>query len=290
VSLCNLNEILPEAVAKGYGVLATVLFNFDFADAVVRAAEEKKSPVILMFSEPLLEKYGYKEFDKLINPVRILVQEARVPVVLHLDHGKNLKNIIHFMKSGLTSVMISQTFSSFEEDIKVAREVTEIAHSMDITVEGEVGKMPGEGGLESSMKNKSSIEQIREGFTRVEEAARFVEETNVDVLSISVGTVHGFFDRKPELDFDLIRKIKDAVKIPLVIHGASGLENEQYKGAIRNGVVKFNYLTGLIEEAKDKVRKILENSDDFSYIDLHFEVSRAFIEKVKSLIDTLRDV
>ena len=290
MSLCNLNEILPEAVAKGYGVLATVLFNFDFADAVVRAAEEKKSPVILMFSEPLLEKYGYKEFDKLINPVRILVQEARVPVVLHLDHGKNLKNIIHFMKSGLTSVMISQTFSSFEEDIKVAREVTEIAHSMDITVEGEVGKMPGEGGLESSMKNKSSIEQIREGFTRVEEAARFVEETNVDVLSISVGTVHGFFDRKPELDFDLIRKIKDAVKIPLVIHGASGLENEQYKGAIRNGVVKFNYLTGLIEEAKDKVRKILENSDDFSYIDLHFEVSRAFIEKVKSLIDTLRDV
>jgi fructose-bisphosphate aldolase class II len=290
VSLCNLNEILPEAVAKGYGVLATVLFNFDFADAVVRAAEEKKSPVILMFSEPLLEKYGYKEFDKLINPVRILVQEARVPVVLHLDHGKNLKNIIHFMKSGLTSVMISQTFRSFEEDIKVAREVTEIAHSMNITVEGEVGKMPGEGGLESSMKNKSSIEQIREGFTKVEEAVRFVEETNVDVLSISVGTAHGFFDKKPELDFDLIRKIKDAVKIPLVIHGASGLENEQYKGAIRNGVVKFNYLTGLIEEAKDKVRKIVENSDDFSYIDLHFEVSRAFIEKVKSLIDTLRDV
>ena len=290
MSLCNLNEILPEAVAKGYGVLATVLFNFDFADAVVRAAEEKKSPVILMFSEPLLEKYGYKEFDKLINPVRILVQEARVPVVLHLDHGKNLKNIIHFMKSGLTSVMISQTFRSFEEDIKVAREVTEIAHSMNITVEGEVGKMPGEGGLESSMKNKSSIEQIREGFTKVEEAVKFVEETNVDVLSISVGTAHGFFDKKPELDFDLIRKIKDAVKIPLVIHGASGLENEQYKGAIRNGVVKFNYLTGLIEEAKDKVRKIVENSDDFSYIDLHFEVSRAFIEKVKSLIDTLRDV
>lgn len=290
MSLCNLNEILPEAVAKGYGVLATVLFNFDFADAVVRAAEEKKSPVILMFSEPLLEKYGYKEFDKLINPVRILVQEARVPVVLHLDHGKNLKNIIHFMKSGLTSVMISQTFRSFEEDIKVAREVTEIAHSMNITVEGEVGKMPGEGGLESSMKNKSSIEQIREGFTKVEEAVRFVEETNVDVLSISVGTAHGFFDKKPELDFDLIRKIKDAVKIPLVIHGASGLENEQYKVAIRNGVVKFNYLTGLIEEAKDKVRKIVENSDDFSYIDLHFEVSRAFIEKVKSLIDTLRDV
>ena len=190
MSLCNLNEILPEAVAKGYGVLATVLFNFDFADAVVRAAEEKKSPVILMFSEPLLEKYGYKEFDKLINPVRILVQEARVPVVLHLDHGKNLKNIIHFMKSGLTSVMISQTFRSFEEDIKVAREVTEIAHSMNITVEGEVGKMPGEGGLESSMKNKSSIEQIREGFTKVEEAVRFVEETNVDVLLISVGTRH----------------------------------------------------------------------------------------------------
>lgn len=290
MSLCNLNGILPEAVIKKFGVLATVLFNFDFADAVIRAAEEKRSPVILMFSEPLLEKYGYEEFEKLIKPVKILARDACIPVVLHLDHGKNLKNIIHFMESGLTSVMISQTFRSFEEDIKVAKEVVKIAHSMDITVEGEVGKMPGEGGLESSRKNKSTYEQIREGYTRVEDAARFVEETKVDVLSISAGTAHGFFDKKPELDFELINKIKNAVNIPLVIHGASGLGKEQYRGAIENGVVKFNYLTGLIEEAKKKVQEIVKDRDDFSYIDLHFEVSRAFGEKVKSLIDIFRDV
>jgi len=290
VSLCNLNEILPDAMDKKYGVLSTVLFNFDFADAVVRAAEEKKSPIILMFSEPLLEKYGYEEFEKLIKPIIVLAKDSSVPVVLHLDHGKNLKNIIHFLKSGLTSVMISKTFKSFEDDIKIAKEVVNIAHSMDATVEGEVGEMLGEGGMESSKKNKSGIKEIKEGFTKVEDAIRFVGETNVDALSIAVGTAHGFFNQKPEIDYELIKKIRDAVNIPLVIHGASGLTTKQYKKVIESGVVKLNYLTGLIEEAKKKVKEIVKNNSDFSYIDLHYELSKAIKEKVKSLIDCIGDV
>ena len=285
MSLCNLNEILVDATNKKYGVLATVLFSFDFADSVIRAAEEKKSPIILMFSEPLLEKYGYENFDKLVKPVIILAQNSSIPVVLHLDHGKNLKNIAHFIKSGLTSVMISKTLISFEEDIKIAKEVTNIAHSINVTVEGEVGEMLGEGGLESNKRHKNRNEQIRDGFTKVIDAVRFVKETNVDALSISVGTAHGFFDRKPDIDFDLIKKIKDAVNIPLVIHGASGLTIEQYKKVIDSGVVKLNYLTGLIEEAKKKVQEIVKKSDGFSYIEMNYEVSEAVKEKVKNLID-----
>ena len=285
MSLCNMNEILHDATDKKYGVLATVLFNFDFADAVIRAAEEKKSPIILMFSDPLLEKYDYLDFKKLIKPIIILAQDSSVPVVLHLDHGKNLKNIINFIKSGLTSVMISKTNISLEEDIKIAKEVTNIAHSINVTVEGEVGEILGEGGLESSVKHISRNEQIRDGFTKVEDAVKFVEETNVDALAISVGTVHGFFNQKPDIDFDLIKKIKDAVKIPLVIHGASGLTIEQYKKAIDSGVVKLNYLTGLIEEAKKKVQEIVRKSYDFSYIEMNYEVSKAVKEKVKNLID-----
>ncbi len=285
MSLCNLNEILPDATNKKYGILATVLINFDFADAVIRAAEEKKSPVILMFSEPLLEKYEYEDFEKLIKPVIVLSKDSDVPVVLHLDHGKNLKNIVHFIKSGLTSVMISKSSISFNEDIKTAKEVTNIAHSMNVTVEGEVGEMLGEGGVESSKKYKSRNEQIRDGFTKVEDAVKFVKETNVDALSISVGTAHGFFNQKPDIDFNLIKKIRDAVNIPLVIHGASGLNIEQYKKAIESGVVKLNYLTGLIEEAKKKVQEIVGKSNDFSYIDMNYEVNKAVKERVKSLID-----
>ena len=285
MSLCNLNEILPDATTKKYGVLATVLFNFDFADAVIRAAEEKKSPIILMFSEPLLEKYDDLNFEKLIKPIKFLAQDSSVSVVLHLDHGRNLKKIINFIKSGLTSVMVSKTLISFEEDIKIAKEVTNIAHSFNVTVEGEVGEMLGEGGVESSKKYKSRNEQIRDGFTRVEDAMKFVKETNVDALSISVGTAHGFFNQKPDIDFDLIKKIKDAVNIPLVMHGASGLTIEQYKKAIGNGVVKLNYLTGLIEEAKKKVQEIVRKNDDFNYIEMNYEVSKAFKEKVKNLID-----
>lgn len=285
MSLCNLNEILHDATNKKYGVLATVLFNFDFADAVIRAAEEKKSPIILMFSEPLIEKYDYFDFEKLIKPIKILAQDSSIPVVLHLDHAKSLKNIVHFIKSGLTSVMISKTLISFQEDIKIAKEVTNIAHSFNATVEGEVGEMLGEGGVESSKKFKSRNEQIRDGFTRIEDAATFVNETNIDALSICVGTAHGFFNQKPDIDFDLIKKIKDTVNIPLVMHGASGLVIEQYKKAIDSGVVKINYLTGLIEEAKNKVQEIVKKNGDFNYIEMDYEVNKTFKEKVKNLID-----
>jgi len=283
--LCNLNEILPDAVNKKYGILATVLFNFEFAETAVRAAEEKKSPVIVMFSDPLMEKFDYFDFNKLIKPIIFLAMDSSVPVVLHLDHGRNLKNIHHFIKSGLTSVMVSKTNISLEEDIKVTKEVTNIAHSYNVTVEGEVGEMLGEGGLESSEKHKSRNEQIRDGFTKVEDAVKFVEATNVDALSISVGTAHGFFNENPDIDFSLIKKIKDGVKIPLVIHGASGLTTEQYKKVINCGVVKLNYLTGLIEEARKKVLEIVKKSNDFSYIEMNYKVAEAVKEKVKSLID-----
>lgn len=283
--LCNLNEVLPDAVNKKYGVLATVLFNFEFAEIAVKAAEEKKSPIIVMFSDPLMEKFDYFDFNKLIKPITILARDSSVPVVLHLDHGRNLKNIHYFIKSGITSVMVSKTNISLEEDIKAAKEVTDIAHSFDVTVEGEVGEMLGEGGLESSAKHKSRNDQIRAGFTKVKDAVKFVESTNVDALSISVGTAHGFFNENPDIDLSLIKKIRDAVKIPLVIHGASGLTTEQYKKVIDCGVVKLNYLTGLIEEARKKVLEIVKKSNDFSYIEMNFEVSEAVKNKVKSLMD-----
>lgn len=283
--LCNLNEILPDAVNKKYGVLATVLFNFEFAEIAVKAAEEKKSPIIIMFSDPLMEKFDYFDFNKLIKPIIILAGDSSVPVVLHLDHGRNLKNIHYFIKSGITSVMVSKTNMSLKEDITVAKEVTNIAHSFNVTVEGEVGEMLGEGGLESSEKNKSRNEQIRSGFTKVDDAVKFVESTRVDALSISVGTAHGFFNENPDIDLSLIKKIRDAVKIPLVIHGASGLTTEQYKKVIDCGVAKLNYLTGLIEEARKKVLEVVKKSNDFSYIEMNFEVSEAIKNKVKSLMD-----
>lgn len=283
--LCNLNEILPDAVNKKYAVLATVLINFDFAEAVIRAAEEKNSPVIVMFSEPLMEKFNYFDFNKLIKPIIILAGDSSVPVVLHLDHGKKPGCINYFIKSGLTSVMISKTGKSLEEDIKVAREITNMAHSFNVTVEGEVGEMPGEGGLESSQKYKNKNEKIRDGLTKVEDAVKFVESTGVDALSVSVGTAHGFFSDVPFIDFELIKKLKDAIKIPLVIHGASGLNTGQYKKIIDCGVSKLNYLTGLIEEARKIVLKMVTISNNFSYIEMNYEIGEAVKEKVKNLMD-----
>ncbi len=284
MSLCNLNQVLHKAQKEKYGVLATVLFNFDFTEAVLSAAEEKRSPVILMISEPLQRKYNYFNFKRLIGPIRDMAEESSIPVVLHLDHGKNYNSIIRYIDSGLTSVMISGS-GDLEKNINRAKEITEIAHRYGITVEGEVGAIEGEGGLEGKADSESKQEDIEKGYTDLEEAKKFVKNTGVDSLAVSIGTSHGFFRSKPKINFTLISGLAREIEVPLVIHGATGLSVSDYKEIIKRGIVKLNYYTGLITEATEEVKRLLNTRDYISFTGLNYKSMQAVNKKAKWLMD-----
>ena len=181
MSLHNLKKILGEARRHKYGILASPIFNFDSAEALLTAAEEKDSPIILMISDPLQKRFGYFNFKYLIGPLLDMAKESPVPVVLHLDHGSDFKNIIRYMEAGLTSVMISGE-KDLKKNMENARRIVQAAHKYDVTVEGEVGLIEGEGGLEGNARQASSQEDIKRSYTGPSEAKAFVEYTGVDAM------------------------------------------------------------------------------------------------------------
>jgi fructose-bisphosphate aldolase class II len=278
--LINLKEILTDAKTKGYAVFATNAFNFDSAEIIIKAAEEKKSPVILMVSEGL---FKYFNFERLIGPLISMSKEAKIPVSVNLDHGENFKIVMRCIKAGVSSVMYDGSALPVDENITIIKEITKTAHSLGISVEGEVGIV---GGFEGNFKHKER-DKKKEHFTKTEDAIRFVKETNVDALAISVGTVHGIFKGRPEIDFTRISNIRDAIETPLVLHGCSGLSDDDLKKVIKNGVAKINYFTDLIVEATKRAKEIVKSGNDFNYIELNYNVMIAVKDMIKMKMDIL---
>ncbi len=284
MSLSNLNKILYKAQKEKYGILATVLFNFDFTQAVLSAAEEKRSPVVLMISEPLQEKNNYFNFKRLFEPVRKMAEDSAVPVCLHLDHGSSYESIRDYINAGLTSVMISGV-SDLNKNIAEAKKICDFAQRHDVTVEGEVGMIEGEGGVEGNEDFRTSVDKIEKSYTRVEEANRFVNSTGVDCIAVSIGTSHGYFAEKPPLNLELISQLSEKIKEPLVIHGATGLSEAEYREIIKRGIVKLNYYTGLINAATVKTKISISKNNNISYTELNHRAMAAVKDKVKNLLD-----
>jgi fructose-bisphosphate aldolase class II len=276
--LINLKDLLADAKRKEYGVMATVAFNFDSAEAVIEAAEEKTSPVILMASEAL---FKYFNFEKLIEPMIEMAKEATVPVTISLDHGKNENLIMRCIETGFPSVMFDGSTLPLDENIRTVKEITKKAHPLGISVEGEVGVVAG---LEGDVAPKDMDPGI-DHLTRPEDAVRFVKETDVDALAISVGTVHGLFAGKFDIDFERLLKIRDAIETPLVLHGCSGLSDRDFKKIIKCGVTKINYYANLLLEATDKAKEIANSGEDFNYMDLNYRVMQVFKNAVKIKMD-----
>ena len=284
MSLCNLKQILKKAGKQGYGVLASPLFNFDSAEALIKAAEEKDSPLILMISDPMQRKPGCFNLKYLIGPLRDMILESPVPIVLHLDHGYGFDSIMEYIEAGLTSVMISGE-PDLEKNMVNAKKVTEAAHGYGVTVEGEVGMIAGEGGIEGSKDRAATREDIEKSYTIPQEAQTFVEYTGVDALAVSVGTSHGFFRSEARIDFNLISRLSGIVDIPLVVHGASGLKVSDYRNMIKRGIVKFNYYTGLIKAATEEARSYLCSKNQASFTECNIRSLKALKEKAKWLMD-----
>ncbi|MCL4377160.1 MAG: class II fructose-bisphosphate aldolase [Actinobacteria bacterium] len=284
MALLNLKEILTDAKTNSYGVLATNCFNFDSAEAILLAAEEKKSPVILMVSEALFKFFNFK---RLIQPILSMVKDASVPVAVGLDHGKNFEIVMRSIKAGLTFVMYDGSNLPLEENIKIVKEITKISHVLNISVEGEVGVI---GGMEGNQSDKEYKKINKEDYTKVADAVKFVEETGVDALAVAVGTIHGLFKEASglfkeasEIDFNRISQISSAVGAFLVMHGGSDLREDVYRKSIKSGITKINYYTDLIVEANKEAIKLVKN---MNYPELNYNV----INSIKKLIMNRMDV
>ncbi len=214
--LATLKQVLDKANRGGYAVGAFNVNNLEILQAVVAAAEETKSPVICQTSEGALE---YAGMDYLLAILQVAAKKASVPVVIHLDHGKDLKVIEQAIQSGYTSVMIDASALSYAENIKKVKQVVAWAKKKDVSVEAELGALAG-------IEDKVKVADFDAVLTDPAQVSDFVKQTGVDALAVAVGTLHGAYKAKhgtAKLDFTRLKKIKELAKLPLVLHGASGL-------------------------------------------------------------------
>ena len=231
--LVNLNEVLKDAQKGKYAVGLFNTTDTDMLEAVIAAAEETKSPVIIGTAEVLLP---YGEL-KLIAPAMIAAaKRASVPVVVHYDHGLTFDRFIEALQLGFSSVMFDGSAGDNEENLAATREIVKIAHAMGATVEGEIGHV-GEAISEDNA--------VSDMYTTPQEAEDFIKATGVDALAIAIGTAHGAYKSKPKLDIERLKAIRAKVDTPLVLHGGSGLSDDDFKNTIREGIAKVNIFTDL---------------------------------------------
>ena len=241
--LVNLNEVLLPAKKNKYAVGLFNSVNLELARGIIQAAEETGSPVIMGTAEVLLPYGPLEELSYFLIP---MAKKAKVPVVIHYDHGLTFEKCIEALKLGFSSIMYDCSTDTYEENIRKVKELTYIAHQFGATVEAELGHV---GDNEGSLEGDSFLISPEDFYTDPQQAKEYVEETKIDALAIAVGTAHGAYKFKPKLDFERISKISNTIDIPLVLHGGSGLSDEDFKVAIERGISKINIFTDINEAA-----------------------------------------
>ena len=231
--LVTLNDILPDAQAGRYAVGLFNTTDTDMLEAAISAAEETRSPIIIGTAEILLP---YGELSLIAPSVISEAKRASVPVVVHYDHGLTFDRCMEALKLGFSSIMFDGSASDAEENLAATREIVKIAHSFGASVEGEIGHV----GNADSCDNESD-----DMYTSPEEAVSFVKSTGVDALAVAIGTAHGAYKTKPMLDIERLSKIRAALDTPLVLHGGSGLSDDDFRNTIANGIAKVNIFTDL---------------------------------------------
>jgi len=243
--LVNMKDMLDHAHANGYAVGAFDLVSLDFLDGILQGAENRRAPVILSLAE---SHFGYFDFRNIMPAVVAAARRSPIPVAIHLDHGASLDSAVRAINLGCNGIMVDTSNAPLETNIRLTREIVNMARGCGIPVEGELGYVPGVEG-EDAERHPGEI-----AYTTVEEAERFVAETGVDFLAVSIGTVHGHMRGEPVLDFQRLAEINQTLGIPLVIHGGTGLSDEQFRRLIDNGVAKINYYTALADAAGEVIR------------------------------------
>lgn len=231
--LVNLNELLKKAQKEKYAVGLFNTTDSDMLQAVIEAAEESCSPVILGTAEVLLP---YGELNLIAPSMIAAAKRASVPVVVHYDHGLTFERCMEALKLGFSSVMFDGSSKPYDQNVAETAEMVKIAHAFGATVEGEIGHV-------GEAANNDNF--VTDMYTTVEEARAYLEATGVDALAVAIGSAHGVYKKKPMLNIDRLKEIRRAVDVPLVLHGGSGLSDDDFKNTVREGIAKVNVFTDL---------------------------------------------
>ena len=251
--LVTSKEMLLTAQKKGYAVGAFNVENMEMVMAVLAAAEETGSPVIMQTTPGTLK---YAGLDYYLANVRAAAERTKIPVVMHLDHGNSFELAMQAFHTGYTSIMIDGSKLPFEENIALTKRVTDACHPGNIPVEAELGRV---GGKEDDLENGDE-----NPYTDPDEAKEFVEKADPDFLAVGVGTSHGVYKGVPKVNVEVLSAIRNVVDIPLVLHGTSGVPDEQVKDCVSRGICKVNYATDLRIAYTNGVRDFLkENPEAF---------------------------
>ncbi len=274
--LVNMKKILNDALIGGYAIPA---FDTDInilLKATLDAAQEMNSPVILQFHE---EDIKGKDIHFVVSLVKGIAPYYEIPIVLHLDHGNHIDEIKRAIDHGFTSVMYDGSHLSIEENIRNTKIIVEYAHSRDVTVEAELGHVGGSD-LDFNDTGESKL-------TDPNDVKRFIEETHVDALAVSIGTSHGVYQSEPSLNMDVLKKISTLNSIPLVIHGGSGNPTNQLRKAITHGITKINIFADLriaFREGLTKANSMISRADPLPnelFNPISDELKKAIKEKIK---------
>ncbi len=267
--MLNLKEKYRYLIKENRAVWAMNFYNLETLKAILFAAVEKESDVIVQVSPSTIDYYG--DIKLIVESVKILREKIPLNIWLHLDHAKKLETVENAIKSGFDSVMFDGSELPYEENLELTKEAVAMASWKDIPVEAELGYV-------AKLGQKQTAGEA--GFTRPEQAKEFVWETGVDSLAVAIGTAHGFYKEKPNLDFERLKKIREAIpSTALVLHGSSGLSEEDIVKSIVNGINKINVATELKNEFMHSLKNVLLNTDE---IDIRKVFPQA-IESVKKL-------
>ena len=249
--LVTTKEMMLEAQKGGYAIGAFNVENMEMVQAVIAAAEESRSPVIMQ-TTPSTVKYADLEY--FYANAKVAAEKASIPAVIHLDHGSSFELAMRALRVGYTSIMIDGSHGTFEENIAVSKAVADACHPSGVVVEAELGKV---GGKEDDLDGGDD-----NPYTDPMQAKTFVEATGVDSLAVAIGTAHGVYKGIPKLDVERLSEIRKVVDIPLVLHGTSGVPDETVKECIRRGICKVNYATDLRIAYTKGVKAVLDANPD----------------------------
>jgi fructose-bisphosphate aldolase class II len=272
--LVSMVEELRKAQAGKYAVPSFNTFEMMGFEGSLLAMEDKMGPGILGIQPAQLNQPGTPAF---IGYIRARAEASPVPVSIILDHGTSFEECMQILSYGATDVMIDAGKLPLEENIEVTRKVVRAAHEISAGVEAELGFV-GHG------SDYGDPDFIRQGFTKPEEAAEFVEKTGVDALAVAIGSAHGVYKGKPELALDLLTDIRSRVDVPLVLHGGSGISDDQFRAAIAGGISKINIFTDLRLAAQEKMIAAAE-AEEATYFTMFRAPRSAFRERCRHFLD-----
>lgn len=279
--LYTMKDLLKVAKENKFAVPAFNICSYDMMKAIMEEVETQNAPVILEIHP---DEISYLN-DEFVVSAKEYAHNSKVPVVIHMDHGGSVKDVMRAIRNGYTSVMIDASTQTYEDNKKLTKEVVTLAHDVNVSVEAELGTIGNNGSAEGGSANII--------YTDPNQAEEFVEETGIDTLAVAIGTAHGLYpkDMTPKLNIELLKELNERLDIPFVLHGGSGNPDSEVSEAVKYGVAKVNLSSDLKSVFFDTLRDILnKNPEMYEPGDVFPEANNKVKEVVRHKLSVLNTI